>query len=53
MKIIGTITCNYNLLQIHFYPFFVKSKQQKKKKKKSNFPQVGGLVMRNIFIFCL
>ena len=49
MKIIGNITCNYNLLVI--FPNFQSNK--KKKKKKSNVPQVGGLVMRNIFIFCL
>ena len=55
MKIIVTIIPTYlviNLLLSSFF-HFLQQKQEQKQKQESGFQQVGGLVTRNISVFCL
>ena len=46
---------NYDSYKFSFIPFFSfhRNPKNKKKKKKSNLQQLGGLVTRNSFAFCL
>ena len=47
---------NYDSYKFSFIPFFSfhrNPKNKKKKQKKSNLQQLGGLVTRNSFAFCL